>query len=86
MKHLKLRFERDDLQKQLPHSNSTSTDAIGAVRIWADPEKGRSYETLKDKGEDLEVIIAYSESDEFAENELVTRCRKLGIDCYRMKV
>lgn len=85
MKSIKLRFERDSASKQLLHKNRTSTDAIGAVVNWADPKLGRSYDKCKDEDEELEVIVEFSADDTKAIDELVTRCRKLGIDCFIIK-
>jgi hypothetical protein len=82
MKSLKLKFQRDSINKHFPHRNRASTDAYGAVVNWADPEKGRSYEVCKDEEEELEAKIFFSEKDTGAEDELVARCRKVGIECF----
>jgi len=68
----------------LPHQNSASTDAYGAVGNWADPDKGRSYHKLKDDGKEFEAEISFTESDTGALDELVVQCRKLSIDCFKI--
>ncbi|MFZ2209217.1 MAG: hypothetical protein WAV22_11170 [Porticoccaceae bacterium] len=84
MKSIKLRFERDSVGKQLPHQNRTSTDSYGAVVNWADPNKGRSYKNLKDDEEKFEAEISFSEDDAGALDELVERCRKVNIECFKI--
>lgn len=83
MKTVKYEFRRAGGFDQVVNGNRASTDAIGIVVNWANPDKSRSYTKHIDKDELLVASLTFNDSDVDAETDLASRCNQAHISYIR---
>lgn len=81
MQTVKYEFTREENYDQIFNGNRASTDAMGVIVNWADPDKGRSREVHADEDSLVIASLTFDDGDTDAEPDLVSRCKKVHIMC-----
>jgi hypothetical protein len=79
MPKVEFKFEREPCYEQIYNRNRASTDALGVIVNWADPDMERSYDVHIDEDEFVIASLSYGAGDTDAENELIQRCRRVHV-------